>query len=89
MNIDEMKAQFAWSKEASEIEFAEAAPAAQASVKQYTLPLKPNQYFQIHRRLGRKQITLEDIPADVLKEFKKTRNYAVYQRKFNDPFSPH
>lgn len=45
-------------------------------------PLKFGEVVNLYRWLCRKQINLEIIPDDVLQEFKQTRQYEIYLKRF-------
>ena len=62
-------------KEAAFKEYAEDTPRVNAYVTNIKTPINFNDVLEMYNGLCRKQITFEDIPNDVLEEFKLTRQY--------------
>jgi hypothetical protein len=82
--IEEVRAQITRLQKQSEKSFALAAPKAQEDLKKITTPLSFEYTVDIYRWLLRKQITLDMIPKDVLKEFKKTGQYKEAMRRLKE-----
>ena len=80
---EEMKAQADKMTEASEIEHAKEIPIILERIKHIQTPLKSTDIGRIYRWLFYKQITLEMLSENVLKEFKKTRQYETLVKRFN------
>lgn len=81
MTYEQMKEQIARLSEGAEEEFLKQAPEIQKIAASMKTPLKIREIASIYRWLGRKQITLDILPLDVLEEFKQTRLYQTHLRK--------
>ena len=84
VTIEEMRAQTDRIKKQSENRFAINAPKIQEELKEITTPLSFENTITIGKWLFRKQITIEMIPKDVLKEFKKTEQYKGVMRRIKE-----
>jgi uncharacterized protein (DUF1697 family) len=63
----------------SEAEFVEAAPAKQAMVSTYIVPIEIRKIINIYKWLCRKQIMPEHVPPDVWAVFETTRHHTLYR----------
>lgn len=75
LSREEMLEQAKQRKEVALKEYTEDAPRVKAYVTNIKTPINFNDILEMYNGLCRKQITFEDIPNDVLEEFKLTRQY--------------
>jgi len=75
VSLEEMKKQFNRSKKKGEKQFAKEAPKIEEQLKLIQSPLSFTDTVHIYRWLCRKQITINMIPKEILKEFKNTEQY--------------
>lgn len=75
LSIEEMQDQMDRHRVASEQNFLEQAPQIKESVSKLKTPLTISDLSQIYRWIFRKQITLDDLPNEVIKEFKESKQY--------------
>ena len=80
---EEMKAQFDRFKEAEEASYKREAPQVQKKISELVSPLNFKDVVTIYKALFVKQITLDIIPAAVLPEFTKTRQYQSLKKRKN------
>ncbi len=81
LTVEQMKEQIARLSEGAEEEFLKQAPEIQKIAASMKTPLRIREIASIYRWLGRKQITLDMLPLDVLEEFKQRRQYQTHLRK--------
>ncbi len=78
---EEMKAQFDRFKKLEEASYKSEAPPVKKKISELVFPLNFKDVVAIYKALFVKQITLEMIPAAVLPEFTKTRQYQSLKKK--------
>ena len=78
---EEMKAQFDRFKKFEEASYKMEAPQVQKRISEIVSPLNFKDVVAIYKALFVKQITLEMIPAAVLPEFVKTRQYQSLKKR--------
>jgi hypothetical protein len=84
VSLEEARAQTSRLQKQSEKSFALAAPKIQEELKKITAPLSFSDTVNICRWLLRKQITIDMIPKDVLKELKETEQYKGTIRRITE-----
>ncbi len=76
-----MKAQFDRFKKSEEASYKREAPQVQKRISELAAPLNFKEVVAIYKALFVKQITLDLIPAAVLPEFIKTRQYQSLKKR--------
>jgi hypothetical protein len=84
MTFEEAKAQADRLERKAKKHFDEAAPKIQEDLKLLKTPIDFRDIVHIYQWLYRKQITLDMIPVDVLREFKESKQYEEFKRRSNE-----